>query len=427
MARTSTPAPTARAFEPWMLTMFAMGAAYSAFVSLLIPPFVTEVTGSASSAGVVMAIIALGAILGPTLGSFADRYAAHRLMLVAGVFGMALSFVMYALSAEPPALYALDALVMGVSVAAVSAAGPVFIVGAGLPSEIEAKQMTTFQLMMPAGQLVGGLLLAVVADWSFDQRFWLGAAFIGLLGVIAVFTTGTPNARLQRAIAIERAESTEASQKTPLRQVFRSTFGVFLLVLVLASMANNGINSQIANILPNVYGIDARTTSALVSAAGLLNILLFFPAGRWMARGGPFPVLTAGLVARTAGALGMAAVGTALDNAVILGAAFMQLLYQSNPFVRLGQPTNAARFASFPQGAVQGWVIAASAVGAFLGSTLSGFLADSLGFNSISWMAAIAGGGSVALTVLLLAPANRKLDEDADGTAKKGAPQAPLT
>ncbi len=413
-ARTSS--GSAKTFEWWMLTMFAMGAAYSAFVSLLIPPFVTEVTGNASSAGVVMAIIALGAILGPPLGSFADKYSAHRLVLVAGVFGMALSFVMYALSATDGALFALDALVMGISVAAVSATGPVFIVGANLPQEIEAKQMTTFQLMMPAGQVVGGLLLAAAANWSFDARFWLGAGFIGLLGVVALFTTSAPNARLQAAIS-QRQEVVTEVRKATLKQVFVSTFGLFWLVLVLTSITSNGINSQIANILPNVYGIEERTTSALISAAGLINILVFFPAGRWMGRSGPFPVFTAGIIARTAGALGMAGVGLALDNAVILGAAFMQLLYQANPFVRLGQSTNAARFATFPQGAVQGWVIASSAVGGFIGAVLGGFLADSVGFNSINWMAAIAGGLAVLLTVLWLTPANRKFEAEQEADA----------
>jgi predicted MFS family arabinose efflux permease len=90
----------------------------------------------------------------------------------------------------------------------------------------------------------------------------------------------------------------------------------------------------------------------------------------------------------------------------------MQLLYQANPFVRLGQPTNAARFATFPQGAVQGWVIASSAVGSFIGATLGGFLADSVGFNSINWMAGIAGGAALLLTVLWLAPANKKLEAE---------------
>jgi predicted MFS family arabinose efflux permease len=413
---TGTSMQPAKTFEWWMLTMFAMGAAYSAFVSLLIPPFVTEVTGNASSAGVVMAIIALGAILGPPLGTFADNHSAHRLVLVAGVFGMALSFAMYALSAKDAALYALDAILMGVSIAAVSAAGPVFIVGANLPQEIEAKQMTTFQLMMPAGQLVGGLLLAAAASWSFDARFWLGAGFIGLLGVVALFTTSAPNARLQAAIA-QRQEVVGEVRKTTLRQIFISTFGLFWLVLVLTSITSNGINSQIANILPNVYGIEERTTSALISAAGLLNIVLFFPAGRWMGRSGPFPVFTAGVVARTVAALGMAVAGVAFDNAVILGAAMMQLLYQGNPFVRLGQNTNAARFATFPQGAVQGWVIASSAVGSFIGAALGGVLADSIGFNSINWMAAISGGLAVLLIVLWLAPANKKLEAESEADA----------
>jgi MFS family permease len=78
-----------RAFEWWMVSSLAIGAGYSAFVALLIPPYVTELSGSAAEAGLVMAVLSLAAILGPVIGSFADRYHAHRLALVSGVFGMA--------------------------------------------------------------------------------------------------------------------------------------------------------------------------------------------------------------------------------------------------------------------------------------------------------------------------------------------------
>jgi multidrug transporter EmrE-like cation transporter len=91
-----------------MLSNFAMGAGYSAFVSLLIPPFAKEATGDASAAGVVMAII------------------------------VGIAFVILALSAESTELYAIDAIVMGVGIAAVSAVGPVFIVGARLAAKTEA-------------------------------------------------------------------------------------------------------------------------------------------------------------------------------------------------------------------------------------------------------------------------------------------------
>ena len=39
-----------KTFEWWMMSNFAMGAGYSAFISLLIPPFVKEVSGDASAA-----------------------------------------------------------------------------------------------------------------------------------------------------------------------------------------------------------------------------------------------------------------------------------------------------------------------------------------------------------------------------------------
>lgn len=409
----------AKTFEWWMMSNFAMGAGYSAFISLLIPPFVKDVTGDASAAGVVMAIIALGALLGPALGSFADKYSAHRLLLVLGVAGMALAFIMLALSSDQSQLYALDAIVMGVGVAAVSAVGPVFIVGARLPQELEAKQLTTYSLMMPAGQLTGGLLLAAVTSWTFTQRFWLGAAVMGAALMVVWLTSAAPNRRLQAAIAARgrNSEAVERVRKASLKQVFLSMFGIYLAVLVLSSIANNGVNSQIANIMPNVYGMDERTTSAMIGLAGLLNIVLFFPAGRWMGRSGGFSPFAAGTVARLVAGLGMAIVGAISDNNVLLGAAFMQVMYNAAPFARLAQSNLAVRYASFPAGAASGWVIAASATGSFLGSIIGGFLADQFGFNSVNWMAAASAGLSVVVLWLWLRPGEQRIRaESAAGT-----------
>ena len=404
-----------KAFEWWMLSMFAIGISYSAFVSLLIPPYVTETGGDASTAGVVMGIIALGALAGPPIGSFADRYGAHRLVMVGGIAGMALSFVAYALSADNQALYALDAILMGLSVAAVSATAPVFVVGSKLDQATEAKQMTTLQLMMPAGQLVGGLLLAVVASWSFSNRFWLGAVVVSITFAIVWFTSGEVGQRLNRAMSRDD-DSGESQTRTKigLKQVLVSTFGIYFAVLVLTSVANNGVNAQIANIMPEVYGIDVKTTSALISIAGLLNILLYFPVGRWMAKKGGFSPFTAGIAARMTAGLGMGAVGMMTDNKVLLGAAFMQLMYNAAPFVRLPQAGLAVRFASFPAGQANGWVIAASALGSFVGALLGGFLAKEFGYNSVNWMAAIAGAGSFATLLIWLRPAEKSLQVDRD-------------
>jgi predicted MFS family arabinose efflux permease len=110
----------------------------------------------------------------------------------------------------------------------------------------------------------------------------------------------------------------------------------------------------------------------------------------------------------------MALLGLVANAPVLIVAAFMQLLYQGNPFIRLTQPVLAVRFATIPAGQANGWVIGASAIGSFLGSILGGLLADSVGFNAINWMAAIAAGLAVLLIFISLWPAERRKQAEED-------------
>jgi hypothetical protein len=61
---------------------------------------------------------------------------------------------------------------------------------------------------------------------------------------------------------------------------------VLLPVVVLGSASNNGLTSQITNVLPAVSGFTAGQTSALPGLAGVLNIGMTVLAGRWMKRSG---------------------------------------------------------------------------------------------------------------------------------------------
>ncbi|MFA9403380.1 MAG: MFS transporter, partial [Anaerolineales bacterium] len=193
-----------------------------------------------------------------------------------------------------------------------------------------------------------------------------------------------------------------------LRSVLFSTFGLFLLILILSSIGNNGINNQIANMFPSLYGIDSATTSTLISVAGLLNIGFYIVAGRWLARSGAMPDFTFGNVLRLAGVVGMALLGMVAKSPILLVAASMQMLYQSNAFVRFAQPVLGVRFSKIGPTAASGWVIAAAAIGSFIGSLLGGWLADKFGFNAINWMAVISVGAAVLLIFVSLWPAERK-------------------
>jgi len=400
------------AFQWWMISNLGVGAGFSAFVALLIPPYITELSGSAAEAGVVMAIMSLAAVMGPVLGGFADKYRAHRLILSLGVFGMAFAFAAFAFAADDTTFAPIDAIIMGISVAAVGAIGPVFIVGAGLSQGLQAKRLTTYNLVAPVGQVIGGAIMgaAAAAGMSYSNRFWIAAGVMLLAGIVTWVGSGKAAAQIQVAANANNNadESTDKPKSTGLGSVLFSTFGVVLLILILSSVASNGINNQIANILPNVYGIDEATTSGLISLAGLLNIIFFFVAGWWMGRSGAMPDFIIGNVLRLAGALGLALLGMVSGSPILLVAASMQLLYQGLPFVRLTQPVVAIRFATIPAGAASGWVLGASAIGSFVGSVVGGWLADKVGFNAINWMGAIAGGAAVLLVFIVLLPAERR-------------------
>ena len=410
MASNASPLEKGSSFELWMISFVAAGAGWAAFISLLIPSFVTESTGSAADAGIVMAIISLAAVLAPVLGGFADKYRAHRLILSLGVLGMAIGFFMYSISAETQAIYVLDAIVLGISAAAINAVGPVFVLGANLSQKLEASRLTVLNLLQPVGQVLGGALLAVAvsAKLDFSSRFMIASVFMLICAILTWFTTAEPARRI--VLQEDKPEDKVGNPKKSfgLKQVLISSFGLYLLIMTLSSMGNNGINAQIANILPNVYGMDQQTTSAMISLAGLFNIGLFIVAGRWMARSGGMTVQTGATVIRFIGALGMALVGMMATSPILLAVAFMQILYQSNPFSRISQGVVSMRFATVPAGQTSGWVIAASASGSFLGALVGGYLATSIGFNAINWMAAIAAGAALLLLVVFLWPAERK-------------------
>jgi MFS family permease len=402
------------AFEWWMLSNFAVGAGFAAFVALLIPPYVTEVTGSAADAGIVMMFISLAAVMAPVIGNFADRYSAHRLVLTAGVAGMGVAFAMYGLSADNSAILALDALIMGVSIAAQQSVAPVFVIAAGLDQGTQAKRLTTLNLVYPAGQVVGGVLLAIAATASlgYSERFWIGAAFMAAGAVVTWFGSAKAAKRIQSSPPPSK-EQVDKTRKSGLKAVLFSTFGLYLAILVLSSITNNGINNQIANILPNVYGIDPAATSALIALAGLLGLAFYPIAGWWMSRHGGLSTFTIGAVMRLVGSLAMAILGLVTGSPLLLVAAAMQTLYQASPFIRMAQPVVGVRFSAFGAGAAAGWVIGASAIGSAIGSLLGGWLAQNVGFNAINWMGVISAGLSVVLLFIYLWPAERrKRDEE---------------
>ncbi|MGW2588415.1 MFS transporter [Streptomyces virginiae] len=398
-----------RTFEPWMISSLALGAGFTGFVALTIPPYVTKATGEASAAGIVLAVMSLTAALGPVLGALADRYRAHRLAMCSGLLGMAVAFAAYGLSARDESVFALNAILMGVSGAAVAAVMPVFIVGASLPPDLMVKRLTAMNVMEGVGLMVGGALMgfATEAGWSFAQRFWLAAGFLAVCFLTVVPTSAKPAARIIPATAA-LVDGPPAGKGGRLRVVFFSVFGLFLAVRVLAAASTNSVTGQIANIMPSVFAITPAGTDTAVAVAGFLSIGLYVAAGVLVARRGGVEAYLAGTGVRLVGALGLALAGTFVPEQAMLSLLAMQITYMANPIMRLSASDVGARFATVPVGQTNGWLISGSSIGAFLGNLTAGALAQALGYNAINWFSAVAMAAAVVLLVFGLMPAEMR-------------------
>ena len=184
-------------------------------------------------------------------------------------------------------------------------------------------------------------------------------------------------------------------------------FGVFLLIAALSSVTTVGINSQFANIMPNVFGYSSSGTAALISIAGIVSLVAILAAGRWMRRAGPMAAFSVGTAFRLVGAAGMAVLGMTGSLPLLAGVFAIVLMSLGRSISKLGQPALAFGFATVRAGAALGFLFGVSALGGFVGSLVCGFASAAFGYNSVNWIGAGAGAAALAILIGRLLPAYR--------------------
>lgn len=391
-----------------MLSNVATGAATASFLNLLVPPFITSVTGSAARVGVVFAVVSLAAAVGPWAGRAAERTGRYRELYLSALVAMVASFALLALGASTWRWTPLFGVLLGVAYATQGTLGPAFIVGSGDDDDTVAARLTAFMLAYPVGQLLGAVVVAVglAAGASTEAMFWTAAVCLALLTVSTWSATAAPARGLaERSTSAPVDEPTvndEASEPagatTGLVALVVSAFGMFLLAVAMSSLGSNGLTSQIANVMPEVYGVSAVQTSLLLGAAGLVNIGAIVWAGRQLSERGPLRLIRVGTAVRAGGALSMALLGLFGNSLLLLPAIAMLVTYQGIPIPRTAAPPLATALAPVPAAEANGYYFASSALGAVVGCLFGGFLAEHLGYNAVNWMAAA--GSGVALVAL---------------------------
>jgi MFS family permease len=319
----------ARPFEWWMTSHVALGLAFNCFLPVLLPSYVLSVGGNTTDVWVAMAMAGLFALLGPSIGRLTGRHRAHRSVQVLGMLGMAAGLLTLAFSHGDSLSMVLAIAVMGIGAAAVAVTAPRFVLGSGLPADIQARQLTWLQLNLDLGKIVGGLLLGLMAaeKLSFHAQFRGGGLVMCLLGLLVWMTSGGAADRIRLPEVDPTPASRPSRTAVPWRTLLLSLFGVPVVAQLLGSMTM----------------IEAQT-SIMLTVSGLVGIGLYLLAGRWMNRSDPAVVWATGHALRGAGGVVLGVLGLAHGSPyLVVLAAFLML--ESTPAIAwILQARTATRF-----------------------------------------------------------------------------------
>jgi MFS family permease len=320
----------ARPLEWWMTSNLALGLVFNCLLPVLLPSYVRSVGGTATDVWVAMSVAGLFALLGPSIGRFAGRHRAHRLVQVLGMLGMAAGLLALSLSQGNSLLIVVAIAVMGIGAAAVAVVAPAFIVGTYLPAAIQARQLTWLQLNLDLGKILGGLLLVTMAadGLPFDAQFWVGGLVMGLLGLLVWGSSRGVASRISQPEVDPAVASEPSHTVVSWRTLLLSLFGVPVVAQLLGSMTM----------------AEARI-STMLTMSGLVGIGLYFLAGRWMIRSNSGLVWATSQALRGGGGIALGVLGFAqgMPYLVIL-AAFLAL--ESIPaFAWMVQTRTAQRYA----------------------------------------------------------------------------------
>jgi predicted MFS family arabinose efflux permease len=376
------------AFELWMLAHFALGMAQITLFPIIIIRYVTDVTANPANAGIIMAIVGLAALIAPVIGRVADQYMAHRLILFLGVLAMGIGFVGFAVPTNGATLlYALSSLIFGLGLATVTTLGPAIIVGSPFSKSLIAKRLTAYNILFPAGQLVGGVIMVIIAGLSYPNQSWVAFGVLAFLAVIVWFSAGKATSRIVKRESVQPQPIKEGQQPPKRAKIFTANFGILLLMLVVGGIGFTTIVGQVANVMNFTFGMAERTTSAVLAIVGIANMGLYVVAGRWLLRSGGLATFRGAYFLHVSGLIGLTIASFFVPISIIIPAFFLFIFYLGEPFGRIPQPVLAVRYSPMEASTANGWVVGAISGAAFLAGIISGYLAQSIGFNAVLYMA----------------------------------------
>jgi predicted MFS family arabinose efflux permease len=187
---------------------------------------------------------------------------------------------------------------------------------------------------------------------------------------------------------VAQPERTQAIQQPAQRlKIFTPSFSILLIMLVIGGLGFTTIVGQVANVMNFSFGMAERSTSAVLSIVGLVNMGMYVVAGRWLLRSGGLATFRGAYFLHVGGLIGLTIASFFTPIAIFIPALFLFIFYLGEPFGRIPQPVLGVRYSTMEATTANGWIVGAISSAAFIAGIVSGFLAQAVSFNAVLYFA----------------------------------------
>ncbi|MEK5217335.1 MFS transporter [Psychrobacillus sp. FSL H8-0487] len=347
-----------------MINMFIAIASFGIVIPIL-PAYLKSIDQGGIAAGLMISIFA-GAqlIMSPIAGKWADKYG-RRIMIIAGLSGLALSMFVFYFSDSIGVLYVSRAI-GGVGAALLVPA--IFAYVADITTmEQRAKGNSLISAAMSLGIVVGPGIGGFLAEFGLKMPLLISA----LVGVVAVIFSTLLLKESKPADVVTPDGKSETMVKE-IAQSFKKPYFIPLVITLVMSFGLLAYESVLGLFVDDQFAASPQDIAWMITATGIVSVIIqVFVVDKVVRRFGEANVLRI--------FLGVAAFGFLLSILISSYAFFFvitMIIFLSTSILRPVLTTLISKLAGNEQGFAMGMNNAYMSIGNVLGPLLAGALYD---------------------------------------------------
>ena len=411
--------------EPWFLSYALLGVSVAGLAPILLPLSVGR-GGGVAEIGLVMGAFNLGGLSAPLWGGIADRRGLHRLLLIIGLLGTAVTLAAFPFASSLSVKLML-ALSQGAGAASAATIASLFIVENHPRAEWD-ERIGWLQTFYGGGQVMGLLLAGVASGSDLRIGFLIAAGMTFVACLPASLMKGrqrsTPFTRPVLSHPSRHAEFSAGSPQSfyhhlntkALKHLYRSV-GSPLVVFLIAWLISFGGIAAFFSLYPvlmkNLYGIDPTLSSIGFAVAAAAGLFIYAPAGRWSRKYGPLRVFRMALTIRLIAFLALLPNGDLSVQVrgplALIGFAFVVVAWS---LLSVTGTEITAQFSEEHEGEGLGLFNASTAVAGVLGAVVGGWSAGTWGYEFVPVLGIVGAAAGVLITGTLKQPSAKPEEKE---------------